>query len=485
MINTLYVGADYKSIPQLNGTQVNVEYVQNGMIAIGAVQAGDYDCIIIEDTLPLMSVSRLVDEFVSMESKVPVISIVRSKERKSNFLDDFGHGLYGWFEPDMGDSEELVSLIESAKNFHNFIKNTDRKDKRYLTPVGYKNLVGISSNMLSIYRLMIQIRRKDVTTLLTGESGTGKNVAAKTLHLTGIRRDKAVISVNCPAIPSELLESELFGHEKGSFTGAIGKKDGKFLAANGGTIFLDEIGDMSPTLQAKILRVLESGEIERVGGTETIKVNVRVISATNQKLEKKIREGVFREDLYHRINVFPISLPPLRVRKEDIPATAMAILKKHVKKYNSISRFICYEGIKVLKSYSWPGNVREMENLLERVVLLCENKIITDKDILPLLPKNNDDEQIKVSEKEPASSSTIKTEQEIVKNNLNDSNLVNNNLNNDKDNPIITLKELEHSAIIEGLKRTKWNLSLTAQQLGISRMTLYRKIDQHGLKKDG
>lgn len=455
------------------------------MIAIGAVQAGDYDCIIIEDTLPLMSVSRLIDEFVSMETKVPVISIVRSNERKSNFLDDFGHGLYGWFEPDMGSAEELVHLIESAKTFHEFIKITDKKDKRYLTPVGYKNLVGISNNMLSIYRLMIQIRRKDVTTLLTGESGTGKNVAAKTLHLTGIRRDKPVISVNCPAIPSELLESELFGHEKGSFTGAIDKKDGKFLAANGGTIFLDEIGDMSPTLQAKILRVLESGEIERVGGTQTIRVDVRVISATNQKLEQKIKEGFFREDLYHRINVFPISLPPLRERKDDIPATAMAILKKHVKKYNSVSRFICYEGIKLLKSYNWPGNVREMENLLERVVLLCENKIITDKDILPLLPKNDDDEQIKISEKSTIATPSNNEEQEIAKNKPIDSNLVNTNLNDNEERPIITLKELEHSAIVEGLKRTKWNLSLTAQQLGISRMTLYRKIDQHGLKKNG
>ncbi len=485
MINTLYVGAGYKSIPQLAGTQVNVEYVQNGMIAIGAVQAGDYDCIIIEDTLPLMSVSRLVDEFVSMESKVPVISIVRSKERKSNFLDDFGHGLYGWFEPDMGSAEELVQLIESAKSFHNFIKGIDKKDKRYLTPIGYNNLVGISNEMLGIYRLMIQIRRKDVTTLLTGESGTGKNVAAKTLHQTGIRRDKAVISVNCPAIPSELLESELFGHEKGSFTGAIDKKDGKFLAANGGTIFLDEIGDMSPTLQAKILRVLESGEIERVGGTKTIKVDVRVVSATNQKLKEKIKEGVFREDLYHRINVFPISLPPLRKRKDDIPATAMAILKKHVKKYNSVSRFICYEGIKLLKSYNWPGNVREMENLLERVVLLCENKIITDKDILPMLPISDENEPTQVSHIERTTNQINDIDQEVVNKQSTDSNLGSVNLDHNEDKPIITLKELEYSAIVEGLKRTKWNLSLTAQQLGISRMTLYRKIDQHGLKKDG
>tara|TARA_Y100000590_G_scaffold223287_1_gene252599 strand:+ start:1188 stop:2642 length:1455 start_codon:yes stop_codon:yes gene_type:complete len=484
VIKALYVGADYKSLPQLSGTDVRAEYVQNGMIAIGEVQAGDYDCIIIEDTLPLMSVSRLVDEFVSMESKIPVISIVRSKERRSNFLDDFGHGLYGWFEPDKGKAEELVYLIKSAKRFHDFIKDTDKKDKRYLTPIGYKNLVGISGKMLDIYRLMIQIRRKDVTTLLTGESGTGKNVAAKTLHLTGVRRDKSVISVNCPAIPSELLESELFGHEKGSFTGAVDKKDGKFLAANGGTIFLDEIGDMSPTLQAKILRVLESGEIERVGGTDTIKVDVRVISATNQKLKEKIEEGTFREDLFHRINVFPIKLPSLRKRKEDIPATAMAILKKHVKKYNSVSRFISYEGIKQLKKYDWPGNVREMENLLERVVLLCENNIITEKDILPLIPKNVSEKKEK--SKDDIVSTESKIQDQKISNEISDSiNLPNINSSEIEEKPIFTLKELEYNAIIDGLRRTKWNLSLTAQQLGISRMTLYRKIDQHNLKKDG
>ena len=242
---------------------------------------------------------------------------------------------------------------------------------------------------------------------------------------------------------------------------------------------------MSPTLQAKILRVLESGEIERVGGTKTIKVDVRVVSATNQKLKEKIKEGVFREDLYHRINVFPISLPPLRKRKDDIPATAMAILKKKIKKYNSVSRFICYEGIKLLKSYNWPGNVREMENLLERVVLLCENKIITDKDILPMLPISDENEPTQVSQKEITTNQINDIDQEVVNKQSTDSNLDSVNLDHNEDKPIITLKELEYSAIVEGLKRTKWNLSLTAQQLGISRMTLYRKIDQHGLKKDG
>ena len=468
MIKVLYVGAQYKMIPHLVDTNVTVEYVQNGMIAITAIQSAEYDCVIIEDTLPLMSVSNLIDELVSMESKVPVISIVRTDRRKSNFISDFGHGLYGWFEPDFGSRQELLHLLESAKQFHVFLKDVSNSDRGHFTPIGYNQLVGISLEMLKTYRLMIQIRNKDVTTLLTGESGTGKNIAAHALHKSGIRRDRDVISVNCPAIPSELLESELFGHEKGSFTGATHQKNGKFLTANGGTIFLDEIGDMSPSLQGKILRVLQNGEIERVGGTETIKVDVRVISATNQDLTKKMEEGTFREDLFHRINVFPISLPALRKRREDIPATAMAILKKHVKKYNSNITFISHGGILELKKYDWPGNVREMENLLERAVLICENSIITEKDILSLLPK-------------PVQDSIGKPPRTVPENPF--INIHNNNDNDDS--PIRTLKQLEFDAIRDGLQRTNWNMTSTAQQLGISRMTLYRKIDQYGLKKNG
>ena len=188
--------------------------------------------------------------------------------------------------------------------------------------------------MQKIYNLLLQIQEKDVITLLYGESGTGKNLTAKFMHDTSRRNKKPLISVNCPAIPSELLESELLGHEKGSFTGADERKDGKFLIAYGGTIFLDEIGDMSSSLQAKILRVLESGEIERVGGAETHQVNVRVISATNQDIQSKIKEGKFRQDLFHRINVFPLTLPPLRDRKADIPLLTYSIFRDLKHKHN-------------------------------------------------------------------------------------------------------------------------------------------------------
>ena len=480
MINVLYVGGKKINIPQLSGTDAQLDYVQNGMIALSAVQTGNFDAVIIEDQLPLMTPTRLIQEFVSVQSGIPLISVVRSDERRKTLLNDFDLGLFGSFEPETYTDEKLFSLLNSAKQFHDFKKSVPRTSVRHFSAVGFEKVVGVSDQMLKIYHLMSQIKSKDVTTVLYGESGTGKNLIARTLHQISLRSERPNISVNCPAIPSELLESELFGHEKGAFTGAIERKDGKFLAANSGSIFLDEIGDMSPSLQSKILRVLESGEIERVGGAETIRVDVRIISATNQDLEQKIKDGTFRQDLYHRINVFPITVPPLRDRKEDIYPTAMSILKNLKKKHKISVNCISHGGIQTLESYDWPGNVRELENILERVVLIHDKPTIKSDNIKYILDEHTSNinvaaphqsqptpsfepstDSVETSKAGAGTPSTVSIDTTAVK----------------------TLKEMEYEAIVVGLERTNWNMTATAQQLGISRMTLYRKLDQHGLRK--
>ena len=480
----LYVGDSFDIKQVLNESGKKIDAVQNGMIALNALSDSEnkYSAVIIEDQLPLMDPSNLIKQ-LEHYSKTPIIAIVRSDKRRSEILTDFDNGLSGWFEPKGSSVEHFNNLLNSCYTFINFSRALNKNQRLQINSHGLGTILGVSDSMQKIYTLLLQIQEKDVITILYGESGTGKNLTAKFMHDTSKRNKKPLISVNCPAIPSELLESELFGHEKGSFTGADEKKDGKFLVANGGTIFLDEIGDMSTSLQAKILRVLESGEIERVGGAETHTVNVRVISATNQDLNEKIKEGKFREDLFHRINVFPVTLPPLRERKVDIPLLTYAIFKALKKKHNLNVSYIAPKAIDRLIDYSWPGNVRELENTLERALLICNNKFLTEKDLGAVLDEK---EEVIESQKEPKPVETIVDEQqqETIKPKIEEPNNLSNDLNSETLEPpkIATLKEIEMEAIKSSVERNKWNMTTTAEELGISRMTLYRKLEQYGLR---
>ena len=480
----LYVGDSFDIKQVLNESGKKIDAVQNGMIALNALSdsANKYSAVIIEDQLPLMDPSNLIKQ-LEHYSKTPIIAIVRSDKRRSEILTDFDNGLSGWFEPKVSSVEHFNNLLDSCYTFINFSRALNKNQRLQVNSHGLGTILGVSDSMQKIYTLLLQIQEKDVITILYGESGTGKNLTAKFMHDTSKRSKKPLISVNCPAIPSELLESELFGHEKGSFTGADEKKDGKFLVANGGTIFLDEIGDMSTSLQAKILRVLESGEIERVGGAETHTVNVRVISATNQDLNEKIKEGKFREDLFHRINVFPVTLPPLRERKVDIPLLTYAIFKALKKKHNLNVSYIAPKAIDRLIDYSWPGNVRELENTLERALLICNNKYLTEEDLGAVLDEK---EELIESQKESEPVETIvgEEQQEAIKPKIEEPDISSNDLNNEKIEPpkIATLKEIEMEAIKSSIERNKWNMTTTAEELGISRMTLYRKLEQYGLR---
>jgi transcriptional regulator with GAF, ATPase, and Fis domain len=247
----------------------------------------------------------------------------------------------------------------------------------------FSSFIGESRALTSVLETIASLLDNDSTVLVTGESGTGKELIARALHHNSDRRHNTMITVNCGAIPEDLLESELFGHEKGSFTGAIRTRIGKFELADKGTIFLDEIGDMSPTLQIKLLRVLQEQEFERVGGAKTIRVNVRVVAATNQDLEKAIAEKRFREDLFYRLNVIPVGAPALRERTDDIPILIGHFIKKFNKSKNRLITGISPEALNLLRAYKWPGNVRELEHLVERLVVLKGGGVIKEADLPP------------------------------------------------------------------------------------------------------
>jgi len=307
------------------------------------------------------------------------------------------------------------------------------------------NMVGTSNAMKEVYRLIEQVSNSNATVLIRGESGTGKDLVAHAIHYNSLRSDKPFVKVNCTALPDTLLESELFGHEKGAFTGAAEKKLGRFERAHGGTIFLDEIGDFSLNLQVKLLRVIQFKEFERVGGLETIKTNVRIVVATHKNLEEQIKEGLFREDLYYRVNVFPIYMPPLRERKDDIMLLADYFLEKIATENNKKISRISTPAIEMLTRYHWPGNIRELENCIERAVLLCNDDVIR-------------------SEHLPPSLQMIKKDEAVTKRSLTE---------------IIENKERE--LIIDALKKFDGHQRKTAKELAISERILGYKIKKFNI----
>jgi DNA-binding NtrC family response regulator len=277
--------------------------------------------------------------------------------------------------------EELKIVVKKALEKQQLLSENVYLRKQLQGRFEFSNIIGTSPAMKAVFERMSRIVKTDSTVLITGESGTGKELVARALHFNGMRKHKPFVAVNCSAIPELLLESELFGHVRGSFTGAIRDKAGKFEAANHGTIFLDEIGTMPLHLQTKLLRVLQEQEVERVGSNKPVRLDVRVLSATNVDLEQQVRQGLFREDLYYRLNVIPLHLPPLRERKQDIMALVAVFLEKCYRLMGRSPMTISRRALEALEQYTWPGNVRELENLVERLVALTEGDVIHIEDL--------------------------------------------------------------------------------------------------------
>ncbi|MBI5748217.1 MAG: sigma 54-interacting transcriptional regulator [Nitrospinae bacterium] len=343
------------------------------------------------------------------------------------------------------------------------------------TKPDFSGIVGESEKIKGVLSLVEKILDDDSTILILGESGTGKELVAKAIHYNSRRADKPLIPVNCGAIPEELLESELFGHEKGSFTGAIRMRMGKFELADSGTIFLDEIGDMSPALQVKMLRVLQEQEFERVGGMKSLKVDIRVIAATHRNLEKEVESNKFREDLFYRLNVIPISIPPLRERKSDIPILANHFLLKFNRIKNRNIEGFSEEAMKCLSEYHWPGNVRELENIIERTVILKGKGIVRPADLPEKVQKwdgkphiHTEDERLVISD----NAAIEDTSQPAI--NISESGI---NLNQ-------MVEDFENKLILEALKKVEWNKAKAANLLGIKRTTLIEKLKKKGINRE-
>lgn len=356
------------------------------------------------------------------------------------------------------DREHFVDLMELVSQevitLHLEITTREDRIKELNKELGsrfkYDNMIGKSKVMQNVYSLLDKIKHSETTVLIQGENGTGKDLIAKSIHYNSSRKDKPFIIANCSAFNDNLLESELFGYMKGSFTGAIKDKKGLFEAAHRGTFFLDEIGDTSPQMQVKLLRVLQEGTFTPVGSTETKKVDVRIIAATNRNLKEMVENGEFREDLYYRLNVINLTVPSLRDRKEDIPLLAEAFLNKNSTEANK--KIITKRALEKLYDYQWPGNVRELQNEMERILVLSsnENKITADM----LSPKIGE------------STETNKIQGARVSGKLKDA-----------------LEDLEREMIKEGLRRTGWNKSRLAKELGISRAGLIMKVEKYALEK--
>ncbi len=451
-----------------------VDLAHDGRQALALIQENSYDLAILDIKMPGISGLDLLDRVRELKSDLLVV-IMTAEASMKNAVEAMKRGAYDYITKpfDLDVIDAIIEKVERAREIAGQVSLLKHELKdRYQVE---KNIIGNSPAMREVYKTIGKVAGSDVTVLVQGESGTGKELVARAIHFNSGRLGKPFVAINCAAIPRDLLESELFGSEKGAYTGASERKQGKFEQANQGTIFLDEIGDMPLDLQAKILRVLQEQEVSRIGGTQNIPVDVRIVAATNQDLVEKVRQKEFREDLYYRLNVVPISLVPLRERKEDIPDLVQYFLGRTCTELSIQPKRVSDEAMALLVAHSWPGNVREMENSIKRAVILSNDPLLTEADFDGLATS--------LGEK-PAGA------QETSLETLVDAKLRACFTNIEKldkgDIHALVLEQVERPLLRLILEKTRWNQVKAADILGINRNTLRKKIHELGieLKRD-
>ena len=430
-----------------------VSEARNATEALTAVAERPVDLVLADIRMPGLNGLELVRQIHDINPDLPCI-VVTGFGSPENSVDALRAGAYWYLEKpfDQSNLDVVRRLVDQAIE-HGRLKAENRiLHSQLRSRYRFDNVIGSSGALRSVLDIVSKVAEADSTVLVTGESGTGKELIARAIHYNSRRAERSLVTVNCGAIPEELLESELFGHVRGAFTNAVAHREGRFSLADGGTIFLDEIGDMSPNLQVKLLRVLQERTFEPVGSSKTLRVDVRVIAATNQQLEAAIRDGRFREDLYYRLNVIPIEVPPLRKRREDIPLLAQHFLDVLRHERDTKIESISDEAMARLCAYDWPGNVRELENLIERLTILRGEGEIGVED----LPE---------SLREPGVSNPAAPS-------IPDAGLAFREV----------VDDFEAKLILQALEQTGWNKNRAAQLLGLNRTTLIEKIKKKGLQ---
>ncbi|PYS49553.1 MAG: DNA-binding response regulator [Acidobacteria bacterium] len=423
----------------LEAAEYKVLETDNGQQALDILNLETIDILVTDLRLPVMDGVELLKRAKALGQDVEVIMIT-GHGTVEIAVEAIKEGAYDFITKPVKKAQLLRAVEKAAEK--QYLSRENRQLRQQLNQSGTRHIIYASAEMRSIARMVEQVAPSTATVLITGESGTGKEVIADAIHLASPRRLRPLIKVSCAALPDTLLESELFGYEKGAFTGANTRKEGRFELANGGTLFLDEVGEISPALQVKLLRVLQDGKFERLGGTRTIDADVRILAATNKDLHKEVDEKRFREDLFYRLNVINIRIPPLRERKEDVHLLAMHFLKMYADKNAKPIEGFTEEAMLALTSYDWPGNVRELENAIERAVVFTNGKQIP----LSVLPQ-----QVSAFA-ESRHSLTFKIG--------------------------TPLRELERKAIDITLHHTRGDKNMAARLLGIAPRTIYRHLEK-------
>ena len=432
---------------RLTSSGYEVIEASNGPDALKRVETDHPDLILLDVMMPGMDGYEVCQRIKAYSENefIPVI-LVTAKTETESIVKGLEIGADEYITKPF-DSHELMARVKSMLRIRQMYQENTHLKREIQQTYRFDNLIGESPAMQAIYHLLEKIIQSTVTTLLTGETGTGKEAIARAIHYNGPRKNSRFVSTNCGALAEHLLESELFGHRKGAFTGAIEDHIGLFEAASEGTIFLDEIGDTTPSMQVKLLRVLQESEVTRVGETKPRPVDARIIAATNRDLEADVKEGTFREDLYYRLNVFPIHLPPLRERRSDIPLLAQHFLTKHTQRQNRIQTTITPETLTALTRHNWPGNVRELENEIERSLVLTSNGEAIALDVLS--EKLRPEDAITSYRRDGALKDAVET--------------------------------VERDMIQNAFNRCNGNKTHMAKQLGITRWTLLQKLKTYNI----